>query len=216
LPQNPSLIPLGVYPTPLHPLPRLTAQLGGAQLWIKRDDLTGFAPGGNKVRSLRPPRDRRLLAHGRRHVGRARSRLMSPGPRARARHAGGADARGRAGGAAARAALLGGALALAGLAGTPAPVQAWPAIQDATGTVYLCDGRPTGLPDGRWSRRSGGGVPTGALVDVVRPGVPPGGRLGPPPAPPYRYGFHPWARPPGDPSGYDALDPWLGNGPSER
>jgi len=33
-------------------LPRLTAHLGGPQLWIKRDDLTGFALGGNKVRKV--------------------------------------------------------------------------------------------------------------------------------------------------------------------
>lgn len=44
--------PLGFYPTPLHPLPRLSAHLGGPRLWIKRDDLTGFALGGNKVRKL--------------------------------------------------------------------------------------------------------------------------------------------------------------------
>jgi D-cysteine desulfhydrase family pyridoxal phosphate-dependent enzyme len=44
--------PLGAYPTPLQPLPRLSAHLGGPQLWIKRDDLTGFALGGNKVRKL--------------------------------------------------------------------------------------------------------------------------------------------------------------------
>jgi 1-aminocyclopropane-1-carboxylate deaminase/D-cysteine desulfhydrase-like pyridoxal-dependent ACC family enzyme len=44
--------PLGNYPTPLQPLPRLSAHLGGPQLWIKRDDLTGFALGGNKVRKL--------------------------------------------------------------------------------------------------------------------------------------------------------------------
>jgi L-cysteate sulfo-lyase len=39
-------------PTPLEPLPRLTAQLGGAELWIKRDDQTGLATGGNKARKL--------------------------------------------------------------------------------------------------------------------------------------------------------------------
>lgn len=44
--------PLGFFPTPLHPLPRLSAHLGGPGLWIKRDDLTGFALGGNKVRKL--------------------------------------------------------------------------------------------------------------------------------------------------------------------
>ncbi|MGH2620474.1 MAG: D-cysteine desulfhydrase family protein, partial [Anaerolineales bacterium] len=45
-------IPLAQLPTPVHRLERLTAQLGGPQLWIKRDDLTGFALGGNKVRKL--------------------------------------------------------------------------------------------------------------------------------------------------------------------
>jgi L-cysteate sulfo-lyase len=40
---------LAALPTPLHPLPRLSEQLG-IELWIKRDDLTGFAMGGNKVR----------------------------------------------------------------------------------------------------------------------------------------------------------------------
>ena len=44
--------PLGFFPTPLHPLPRLSAHLGGPRLFIKRDDLTGFALGGNKVRKL--------------------------------------------------------------------------------------------------------------------------------------------------------------------
>ncbi|HEC36360.1 MAG TPA: D-cysteine desulfhydrase family protein [Anaerolineae bacterium] len=39
-------------PTPLEPLPRLTAQLGGPQLWVKRDDQTGLATGGNKTRKL--------------------------------------------------------------------------------------------------------------------------------------------------------------------
>src|SRR5262252_6857181 len=43
---------LGFYPTPLHALPRLSDHLGGARLLIKRDDLTGFALGGNKVRKL--------------------------------------------------------------------------------------------------------------------------------------------------------------------
>lgn len=39
-------------PTPVHPLPRLSAEFGGPQLWIKRDDLTGLAFGGNKTRKL--------------------------------------------------------------------------------------------------------------------------------------------------------------------
>jgi D-cysteine desulfhydrase family pyridoxal phosphate-dependent enzyme len=40
---------LGSFPTPLHPMPRLSEELG-TDCWIKRDDLTGFAMGGNKVR----------------------------------------------------------------------------------------------------------------------------------------------------------------------
>ena len=39
-------------PTPVHKLERLTAKLGGPDLWIKRDDLTGHAFGGNKIRKL--------------------------------------------------------------------------------------------------------------------------------------------------------------------
>ena len=39
-------------PTPLDPCPRLTAALGGPEIWIKRDDLTGLAFGGNKTRQL--------------------------------------------------------------------------------------------------------------------------------------------------------------------
>lgn len=39
-------------PTPLQPLPRLGAHAGLPQLFVKRDDLTGFAGGGTKVRKL--------------------------------------------------------------------------------------------------------------------------------------------------------------------
>jgi D-cysteine desulfhydrase family pyridoxal phosphate-dependent enzyme len=39
-------------PTPIEPMPRLSAVLGGPQLWIKRDDQTGLAFGGNKARKL--------------------------------------------------------------------------------------------------------------------------------------------------------------------
>ncbi len=45
-------IALGVYPTPLDALPRLTAALAGPALYMKRDDLTGLAFGGNKTRML--------------------------------------------------------------------------------------------------------------------------------------------------------------------
>ena len=43
--------PLGVFPTPLHRAPELGELLGIADLWIKRDDLSGFSWGGNKVRA---------------------------------------------------------------------------------------------------------------------------------------------------------------------
>jgi len=43
---------LAQLPTPLVPLRRLQAQSGGPVIWIKRDDLTGCALSGNKVRKL--------------------------------------------------------------------------------------------------------------------------------------------------------------------
>jgi L-cysteate sulfo-lyase len=45
-------IRLGHGPTPLEPMPNLTRLLGGPTLWIKRDDCTGLATGGNKTRKL--------------------------------------------------------------------------------------------------------------------------------------------------------------------
>ncbi|MBA2451902.1 MAG: D-cysteine desulfhydrase family protein [Chloroflexia bacterium] len=45
-------IRLGTFPTPLYFAERLTAQLGGPRIYIKRDDLTGLALGGNKTRML--------------------------------------------------------------------------------------------------------------------------------------------------------------------
>ncbi len=39
-------------PTPLEGMPNLSAALGNAQLFVKRDDCTGLAFGGNKVRQL--------------------------------------------------------------------------------------------------------------------------------------------------------------------
>src|SRR5262245_64102043 len=39
-------------PTPLEPLRRLSAHLGGPRLWVKREDATGLAFGGNKLRKL--------------------------------------------------------------------------------------------------------------------------------------------------------------------
>ncbi len=46
-------VDLGFLPTPVHPLPRLSRYLGGPEIWIKRDDQTGLATGGNKTRKLR-------------------------------------------------------------------------------------------------------------------------------------------------------------------
>jgi D-cysteine desulfhydrase len=39
-------------PTPLQPMVRLSKLMGGPDLFIKRDDLLGFAAGGNKIRKL--------------------------------------------------------------------------------------------------------------------------------------------------------------------
>ncbi len=39
-------------PTPLEAMPRLNDVLGGPNFWIKRDDCTGLASGGNKTRKL--------------------------------------------------------------------------------------------------------------------------------------------------------------------
>jgi len=48
----PARIPLGYFPTPVEPLIRLSRQLAGPQIYIKRDDQTGLATGGNKTRKL--------------------------------------------------------------------------------------------------------------------------------------------------------------------
>ena len=45
-------VPLAHLPTPIEALPRLSRLLGGPQLFIKRDDLTGLGMGGNKTRKL--------------------------------------------------------------------------------------------------------------------------------------------------------------------
>ena len=45
--------PLTFGPSPIHPLDRLTAHLGGATIWAKREDVnSGLAFGGNKTRKL--------------------------------------------------------------------------------------------------------------------------------------------------------------------
>jgi len=44
--------PLAQLPTPIEKLPRLSRELGGSEMLIKRDDQTGLAFGGNKTRKL--------------------------------------------------------------------------------------------------------------------------------------------------------------------
>ena len=82
---------LGHVPTPLDAAPRLGAALG-VELWVKRDDCTGLALGGNKVRQLefhlgaaQAPRRR----HGAGHRGGA----VEPRPRRRRRRAPARDGR---------------------------------------------------------------------------------------------------------------------------
>ena len=45
-------VSLGHLPTPLEPMDRLSEELGGPRLWVKRDDCTGLSSGGNKTRKL--------------------------------------------------------------------------------------------------------------------------------------------------------------------
>jgi D-cysteine desulfhydrase len=48
----PQRLALANTPTPLQPLKRFVAAPGAPRLWIKRDDLTGSATSGNKIRKL--------------------------------------------------------------------------------------------------------------------------------------------------------------------
>ncbi len=43
---------LGHWPTPLQPCHRLRTAIGGPLVWLKRDDCSGLATGGNKTRKL--------------------------------------------------------------------------------------------------------------------------------------------------------------------
>lgn len=45
-------VSLAHLPTPLEHLPRFSEHLGGPEIWVKRDDCTGLATGGNKTRKL--------------------------------------------------------------------------------------------------------------------------------------------------------------------
>lgn len=48
----PGSIDRALRPTPIEPLARYSQRFDGVDLWIKRDDLTGFELSGNKVRKL--------------------------------------------------------------------------------------------------------------------------------------------------------------------
>jgi D-cysteine desulfhydrase len=43
---------LGLYPTPIQKLERLSEELGGPEIYVKRDDMNEFALSGNKLRKL--------------------------------------------------------------------------------------------------------------------------------------------------------------------
>jgi D-cysteine desulfhydrase len=58
----PERLSLARLPTPLEPLDRISAELGGPRIWVKRDDLTGCALTGNKVRKLEFTLARALVA----------------------------------------------------------------------------------------------------------------------------------------------------------
>ncbi|MEM2041278.1 MAG: D-cysteine desulfhydrase family protein [Nitrososphaerota archaeon] len=45
-------VPLGFYPTPFHSMTNLSHYLKGPRIYVKRDDLTGLALGGNKTRII--------------------------------------------------------------------------------------------------------------------------------------------------------------------
>jgi len=50
--RNLNRVKLAHLPTPIEPLDRLSSALGGPRIWVKRDDCTGLATGGNKTRKL--------------------------------------------------------------------------------------------------------------------------------------------------------------------
>lgn len=49
---SPPRLSLARLPTPFHALDRLSEQLGGPRIWVKRDDLTDCGVSGNKIRKL--------------------------------------------------------------------------------------------------------------------------------------------------------------------
>lgn len=52
IPNYPNRLPIAHLPTPIEKMDRLSRHLGGSTLYIKRDDQTGLATGGNKTRKL--------------------------------------------------------------------------------------------------------------------------------------------------------------------
>lgn len=48
----PPRLSLAQTPTPFHALDRFSGRIGGPRIWIKRDDMTGSAVSGNKIRKL--------------------------------------------------------------------------------------------------------------------------------------------------------------------
>ena len=50
--ENFKRVSLGHFPTPIEHLESISDYLGGPQIFIKRDDCTGLATGGNKTRKL--------------------------------------------------------------------------------------------------------------------------------------------------------------------
>ena len=46
------IAPLAFLPTPFHEVARFAAELGGPRIFLKREDMTGLAIGGNKTRKL--------------------------------------------------------------------------------------------------------------------------------------------------------------------
>lgn len=50
--QYPTKFSLGRLSTPLQALDRLSEKIGGPRIWVKRDDMNGFATSGNKLRKL--------------------------------------------------------------------------------------------------------------------------------------------------------------------
>ena len=75
-------VPLLFGPSPIHPLPRLSARLGGkVEIWAKREDCnSGIAFGGNKVRKLEYL-VAEALGPGLRHAGVDRRHPVEPHPR---------------------------------------------------------------------------------------------------------------------------------------